>query len=124
MDFVIHFGRAGEPVTAVVTGTTDLTEQKRLYTEIANDPRYTVGAPILVDYSGIDERRAPTHEVESLGRFMARLEGKLGDAKLAIVVPDTISFGLGRQSSAWIDTPLRMSLFFDRSEALAWLLET
>jgi hypothetical protein len=76
---------------------------------------------ILVDYSGLDEHRASNEDVARLGSFVASLESAFGDAKLAIVVPDPVSYGLGRMSQSRIDTRLQLRFFYDREEAGAWL---
>jgi hypothetical protein len=123
MEFAIRFGEEGEGVTVTASGASDLASQIALFTDIVGDARHAPGMPILVDYTELDERRAPNEDVEMLGRFVASLDEALGHAKLAVVVPDTVAFGLGRMSQARIDTRLRVRFFYDRNEAAAWLRE-
>jgi hypothetical protein len=92
-----------------------------LFSEIVGDPRFSPGMPILIDYRGLDERRAPNAEVERLSRFITSLDAQLGDSKLAAVVPDTVAYGIGRMSQAHIDSRLRIRIYFDHDEAVEWL---
>jgi hypothetical protein len=121
MEYSIRFGAEG--VTAEVSGTSELAGQMNLYRDLVGDPRFSPGMSILIDYRGLDERRAPNADVERLSRFVSSLDAELGDAKLAVVVPDTVSYGIGRMSQAQIDTRLRIRFFFERDEAAAWLCE-
>jgi hypothetical protein len=123
VEYLIRFGDEAEGVRVTASGTSDLAGQMGLFEDVVGDARYSPGMPILVDYSGLDERRAPSADVEQLGRFIAGLDAALGDAKLAIVVPDTVAFGLGRMSQARIETRVEIQFFYDRDEAEGWLHE-
>jgi hypothetical protein len=123
MEYVIQFDEEGQGVTATISGSSDLAGQISLIKDVVHDARYSAGMPILFDYSGLDERRSSAGEVQQLGQFVATLDEAFADAKLAVVVPDTVAYGLGRMSQARIDTRLRMRFFYDRGEAEAWLQE-
>jgi hypothetical protein len=47
-----------------------------------------------------------------------------GDKKAAILVPDTLLFGIARMFTSWMgETPIKLGIFQDRYEALAWLAD-
>jgi hypothetical protein len=121
VEYSIAFGEEAEGVTVTASGTSDLEGQLALFKDLVGDVRYIPGMPVLIDYSKLDERRASNSEVERLGRFIAELDAAFADAKLAIVVPDTVAFGLGRMSQARINTRVQIRFFYDRDEAADWL---
>jgi hypothetical protein len=123
MEYAIRFEEGNHLVTATASGSSDVAAQMALYKDVVGDPRYAAGTPILLDYSALDERRASSAEVKRLGRFIASLDEALGDAKLAVVVPDTVAYGLGRMSQAHIDTSREIRFIYDRPEAEIWLQE-
>jgi hypothetical protein len=123
MEHSIHFGGEEEAVLVAVTGTSSVEGQMAVFNELIADPRYSPGMAIMIDYSGIDSRRATTADVERIGLFVAGLDRQLGDSKLAVVVPDTLAFGLGRMSQARIETRLELQLFYNRDDAARWLRE-
>jgi hypothetical protein len=121
VEYAIQF--EGDGVTVLASGSSDLPGQTALFQDVVDDPRYSPGMPILIDYTGLDDRRFTGEETQRLGRFIAGLDDALGDAKLAIVVPDKTAYGTGRMTQARIETRLRLRLFYDRHEATGWLRE-
>lgn len=87
---------------------------------ILADARYQPGFGFLVD------RRAAAPTSPAYARFAAQLAQQLGDqlvgARLAVVVPDTASFGAARRFQTYFSAqPVPMEIFCHPSEAEAWL---
>ena len=126
VEHTIEFG--GDSLFDVVIttrGRADLEGVKRFGEELITDPRFRAGSTVLVDHSELDARPLTTSDLREIGRIAPELAELLGDTVFAVVVPDTFTFGLARQS-ATLSEPLdsaAVRIFYSRGDAEAWLRE-
>jgi hypothetical protein len=118
----IEFGGHPQEVTVSVSGFATPSEFRQLYEELAGDPRFRPGMRILLDFRELDATRLDAWEARDIGRHLAGLESRYGSASLAVVVPDTVTFGLTRlaelsASFEQIEVLVRYTL----EDALRWL---
>lgn len=77
-----------------------------------------------------DLRQADTEIVTGEGVIkLAKLINRVyqehngGDKKAAILVPDSLLYGMARMFTSWMgDSPIELGIFLDKDEALDWLL--
>ena len=88
-----------------------------------NDPRCPNNASLMIDLSksqSIHERSSTS--VNAMATFIGSF-GKKYNNRLAIVVPDDLTFGLMRMSSISADSyGIELKIFRDYTEARTWLL--
>jgi hypothetical protein len=123
VEHTIEFG--GHPLFDVVIttrGSADLAGVKLFGEELMADPRFRAGSTILVDHSELDARPLTASDLSEIGRVASGRTEQLGDTVFAIVVPNTLTFGMARQSSI-LAGPLESAfhIFYSRDEAEAWL---
>src|ERR1700674_4269239 len=100
VEHTIEFG--GHPLFDVVIttrGSADLAGVKLFGEELITDPRFRAGSTILVDHSELDARTLTASDLREIGRIASGNAEQLGNTVFSVVVPDTLTFGLARQSS-------------------------
>jgi hypothetical protein len=123
MEYAIRFGQNNERVEVTTSGDADRAALTTLLEELAHDPRYSPGTPILIDHGAMDHTPLSATDLEGLGRFVGALDQFFADAKLAVVVPNAVAFGLSRMAQAHIHSRLRLEFFYSVDQAEVWLAE-
>jgi hypothetical protein len=109
-------------VETTITGMLDGEELMRYQAEVWSRDD-VAGYDELVDVRGIERvDSASADGMRDLARLSAGMKGSAA-GRLAIVAPQDITFGLGRQYEAIRDLTgdKRVAVFRGREEALAWL---
>jgi hypothetical protein len=122
MDYTLEF--ESERVTITTSGRVDVADVERLVNELVSDPRFTPGMPILADHSALDTRSLMADGARRIGHIFVNFGGQIGRSPLAVVVANTLTYGLVRMASAFgLRAPLKIKTFYSRDEAEAWLAE-
>jgi hypothetical protein len=121
MEYVISFDTDFGGVEIKTSGEADLAGLLGHATELARDERYVPGMPVLIDHSELDATSVPSADLASLGLHVTTLASRLGDSRVAVVVPNALAYGLGRTAQARQETQIDMRLVHSRAEALAFL---
>jgi len=108
-------------VQVVVQGSLVLEEMLATIAAVAEDPLFQKGLHVLSDHRTI-AAPATTDQVMGLIQQARKFQEKLGGTRWAIVVSSDLSFGMMRMLSAFAEPiPLRVEVFREYEEALAWL---
>jgi hypothetical protein len=125
VEHTIEFG--GDSLFDVVIttrGSATLEGVKLFGQELITDPRFRPGSTVLVDHSELDARPLTSSDISEIGVIASAAAEQLGNTVFAVVVPDSFTFGLARQSATRAE-PLESAvhIFYSRDEAEAWLRE-
>jgi hypothetical protein len=124
VEHTIEFGGDPERLTVTTSGQADLPGFRRIHEDIVSDERFRPGMPILADHTALQAGGLTTAEVQAIGELTAAFGRRFGTSRVAVVVPDALTFGLVRMAEARAGpTPLRLRIFYSRDEAVAWLSE-
>jgi hypothetical protein len=122
MDYMIEFGGDPQDVTVTTSGQADLAAFEAMNEELMSDARFRPGMKILVDHSDLDVSALAKSEIQGIARSVSQAGDALGDASIAIVAPQTATFGVARQSASLANVPgLQVGIFGVRANALEWL---
>ena len=102
MTYDVDFDDTG-PFDVVVraSGAFNLNEFMDGRERILGDPRFRPGMNVLVDHSLLDLSSASTEDVRTAAATAGRrYAGSEGPARIAIVAPQPVAFGLGRMWQA------------------------
>ena len=81
----------------------------------------------VIDFQAIEEVEVTTEGLEAVAHVAARMDPHIGQGRFAIVVGDSLSFGLSRMYEAFREmhaTVTRRVMIFHRlADALTWLEE-
>ena len=122
MEHTIEFGGELKAVTVTTSGRADRSGFFRFIEEIVSDPRFLPGMAMLIDHSALDASSLTSLDVKVIGELTGSLTDRLGASPAAVVVPDSLLFGLTRMGEAHVGpTQLRVGIFYSREEAIAWL---
>jgi hypothetical protein len=121
MEYVISFDTDFGGVEIKTSGEADLAGLLGHATELVGDGRYVPGMPVLIDHTDLDATSIPSADLASLGQHVTTLASRLGDSRVAVVVPNALTYGLGRMAQARQETHVDMRLFYSRADALAFL---
>lgn len=122
MEHTIEFGGELQAVTVTSSGRADRSGFLRFIDEIVSDPRFRRGMAMLIDHSALDASSLTRHDVQAIGELVGTLSDRVGTSPVAVVVPDTLLFGLTRMGEAHTGpAQLRVGIFYSRDEAIAWL---
>lgn len=90
--------------------------------ELVTDPRFRPGARILIDDTELDFTPLQSQDVRTVAQTVIRVDERLGNSKVAIVVPSTLAFGLVRMFELLAgEAKVEVSAFYNRDDAAAWL---
>jgi hypothetical protein len=90
---------------------------------LVDDPRFSSGMPILVDHNELDASGMSSDDIRAIGDFTATLGERIGPSSVAVVVPNTLTFGFVRMGEAQANQPqLSVRIFYELDAAMAWLL--
>jgi hypothetical protein len=121
LEYTIEFGGDPERVTITTSGRADRETIDRFMEEVAADPRFRPGMPVLGDHRALDVTSLSSDDVKALGASASKLAEDVTASVFAVVVPDALAFGLTRMAEAHINPQLRIGIFYSLDEALAWL---
>ena len=120
MEFTITFDRDTAILTTAGAGT--LEGFREGIQALVDDPGFTSGMPILVDHSSLDVSGMSPTEVRAIGDFVATLGERIGPSRVAVVVPNSLTFGFVRMGESQANLPeLTVRLFYSLAEAADWL---
>ena len=89
---------------------------------LVDEPRFRSGMPILVDHRSLDVSGMSANDVRAVGDFTASFSDRIGPSRVAIVVPDTLTFGFVRMGETQADlAQLSLRIFYSFPEAVEWL---
>lgn len=109
-------------VFTAIQGVLEDEEPVRYLDALLRDPDYEVGLAVLVDASRLERLDLTTSGVRKLAEYTLGAEARLQGAKVAIVAPTDVTFGVSRMyQTLRSEAPYEISVFRTREEALAWL---
>ena len=104
----------------IVSDASLLAYQKTVW----KDPRVH-GFDEMIDFSGLQEIEVTTEGLEAVAHMAAGMDDAAGRSRFAIVVGDSLSYGLSRMYEAFREmdekSTRQVMIFKQREEALAWL---
>lgn len=122
MEHTIEFGGELKAVTVTTSGRADRSGFFRFIDEIVSDQRFHPGMAMLLDHSALDASSLTSLDVKVIAELTASLTDRLGESPVAVVVGDSLLFGLTRMAEAHIEpAQLHIGIFYSRDEAIAWL---
>jgi hypothetical protein len=122
MEYRIEFGGDPQDVTLTTSGEADLHTFRKMNDELTSDSRFRPGMKILVDHSELDVSPLTSDEIRGIADSVSQAGDMFGEASIAIVAPQTSTFGVARQSASLAAVPgLRVGTFGLRANALEWL---
>ena len=105
---------------SLVTDASLLSYQKAVW-----DDQGVHGFDWLIDFSGLQEIEVTTEGLEAVAHMAAGMDGAAGRSRFAIVVGDSLAYGLSRMYEAFREmdekSTRQVMVFKRRAEALAWL---
>ena len=120
MEFTITFDRDAAIFTTAGAGT--LEDFREGIQALVDDPGFTTGMPILVDHSALDVSGMSPTEVRAIGDFVATLGERIGPSHVAVVVPNSLTFGFVRMAETQANQrQLTVRPFYALPEAVDWL---
>jgi hypothetical protein len=124
VEYEITFGGAPQNVTITTSGTASANGLIGFVTDLVASPHYLPGMSILVDHMALDARSLSAADIQALADTVVRLDERIGESRVAIVVPNSLTFGFARMyEQRAARARLRSRVFYSRAEALAWLAE-
>jgi hypothetical protein len=120
VEFTITFDRDAAIFTTAGAGTFEGFRDG--IQALVDDPGFTLGMPILVDHSSLDVSGMSPNEVRAIGDFVAALGERIGPSRVAVVVPNSLTFGFVRMAETQANQPqLTVRPFYSLAEAADWL---
>jgi hypothetical protein len=122
VEYEIEFAGAPQDVTITTSGPASVEGLVGFVTDLVSNPRYRPGMSILVDHTALDARPLKAPDIQALADTVIRLDEQIGPSRVAIVVPNSLTFGFARMYEQSADAAqVRSKVFYSRSEAIAWL---
>jgi len=124
VQYTIEFGGDPRLVTITTSGPAERATFVRFREEFVSDPRFRPGMPILIDHLALDTTPLTVPDIRAIAESIARFSDRLGPSRIAIVAPDTLTFGFARMTESLANPErMRVSVFYSREEAISWLRE-
>jgi len=119
----IEFDREGATVTIRASGRASTEGFEAYLRELLGHPEWLPGKGILVDFRALDGSHLTKEDVRRISDLHVPIGDRLGISPCAIVVSDSLHFGLARMWEAYSDrrVPLRVRVFDSMDEARGWL---
>ena len=122
MEYAIEFGGAPQDVTIRTSGPATAEGLIAFVTDLVADPRFRPGMSVLVDHSDLDARPLTGADVKAMAEAVMRLDERIGTSRVAILVPNPLTFGYARMYELHAaETQLHSRVFYSRDDALKWL---
>ena len=125
MHFEVHTCQG--VVVVETSGVAAVDGFQRFMQAVIDHPDWERGVPILLDHSRLDLRSLSHSDLRDIGADGVALSPTLRGSKVAVVLPDDLSYGLGRvwQTQFFLlagsDRSRVVQIFRSRDEALDWL---
>lgn len=86
-------------------------------------PTWRKGMPILSDYREADAAGLSTEDIRTMAEEYARLSDKIGPGRSALVVAESLEYGIARMWISWTEmkTDREVRVFQSVELATAWL---
>ena len=112
-------------LVATTSGPAEADGWTRLHEAILAEPGFVPGMPILIDHTALDTNRVNADVARTIGELVRAYEGRESYSRIAIVAPETVSYGFARMVQARADAAVRRTrVFWARDDALRWLTDT
>ena len=122
MEHAIEFGGAPQDVTIRTSGPATAAGLIAFVTDLVADARFRPGMAILVDHSDLDARPLTGADIRAMADVVTRLDERIGTSRVAILVPNPLTFGYARMYELHAaETQLHSRVFYSRDDALKWL---
>jgi hypothetical protein len=107
-----------------LTGCVDIVRSLQISEQILKHPNFRPGMPALWDCRNADLSSLTFANFQKLRAFQAERILIRGNARVALVVSDELSFGLGRMLQQVADLPnIEFNVFRDFRPAERWVLD-
>jgi hypothetical protein len=118
----IEFRQGGKPDAVITTHGTATPDGLNAYlTDLAADPRWKQGMTLLIDHRALDWSDITTADLRARAHRVATMPEAAHPTHVALVVGETVAFGLMRMFSTFVDDHIERGVFYDIAEAYAWL---
>lgn len=122
VEYTIVFGGDPQDVTITTSGPASVRGLVGFVKDLVASDRFRPGMAILVDHTSLDTRPLTATDVKELAAAVVKLDEKIGASRVAIVVPDALTFGFARMYELHAEAAeVRSKVFYSRSDALKWL---
>jgi hypothetical protein len=122
VEYTIEFGGAPQDVTIRTSGPATAEGLIAFVTDLVADPRFRPGMAVLVDHSDLDARPLTGADIRAMAEVVIRLDERIGTSRVAILVPNPLTFGYARMYELHAaETQLHSRVFYSRDDALMWL---
>jgi len=110
-------------VTVKGTGPVTITDLRKAYEELLNDPRFVKGVDVLWDITETKSKMPTLPQVRELQQWIkSRLPDRGTGYRAAMAVNQTFEYGLARLFEVYLDgMPLTFRAFRSRKQAIDWL---
>lgn len=122
MEHAIEFGGAPQDVTIRTSGPATAEGLIAFVNELVADARFRPGMAVLVDHSDLDARPLTGADIRAMADVVIKLDERIGTSRVAILVPNPLTFGYARMYELHAaETQLHSRVFYSRDDALKWL---
>jgi hypothetical protein len=124
VDFTLEWGGEPEDLLVTMSGKAVVDDVEALEEAVA-DSRWHRGMRVLLDQRLVDWSGMTAADVEQRAEAIARKLEPLGEYRTAVVLADSLGFGLVRMEQALIagGVPGKIGVFRSLKDARAWLRE-
>jgi hypothetical protein len=124
VEYTIEFGGAPQDITITTSGSASVEGLIGFVTDLVASPRYRPGMAILIDHMLLDTRPLTAADIKTFATAVVTHDQQIGASRVAIVVPDPLTFGFARMYELHAEpAQVRSKVFYSRSDALTWLEE-
>ena len=122
VEYSIEFGGDPQDVTITTSGRASAAGLIGFVADLVSNQRYRPGMLILVDHMELDATTLTPADVRALADTVVRLDEQIGPSKVAIVVPNPLTFGFARMYELQAGSAqVQSHVFYARSDAITWL---
>lgn len=122
MEYRIEFGPEPDEMEIVTSGVGTLEGFRGMIDDGIGDPRWRPPMRALLDYTELDMSELSADDIRLISEHASRYPGALFGARVAVVAPRALSYGLSRMAASTTDVPnLDVQVFGMRASAEAWL---
>jgi hypothetical protein len=122
VEYTIEFGGEPQDVTIRTSGRADAAGLIGFVRDLVADRRYQPGMTILVDHRALDASTLTAADVRALADAVLQLDDRIGASKVAIVVPNPLTYGFARMYELQAEAAqVRSRVFYGLDDALTWL---
>ena len=125
MDFTIKYDETLKVIVLEAKGEMSLAASKAMIDAEVEMLQKHPEASILYDQTDSNADGISSENIWEISEYSAKLGELLENKKLAVVLQDDLSFGLGRmwKSFTEVKVPFEIQLFHNRADAEKWIVE-